>query len=165
MKTTDEMQAEADAKIAAAGAQTEAQMRDTKAPWPKTEEELLAYVKSLVDRPHDYGTCVYAMSLAAVAAFNFIAARLGTTGFQASCADMDIIRRTRGMEDGFMILDASNLLYPQYDLIGKAEKFIAERRVDLAKKARQLLEDRKGEPVSERVVQHWRDLASLDPVE
>ena len=74
----------------------EKEMRDAKVPWPKTEEQLQQYVNSLVERPHDYGTCVYAMSMAATAAFNYVAGQLGVTGFQSSCADMDVIRRTRG---------------------------------------------------------------------
>ena len=91
-------------------------MRAEKAPWPKTLEELNEYITSLTDRQHDYGTCVYAMSLAAVAAFQHVASKLGVTGFQASCADLDILRRTRSMEGPFIILKAEDMCYPQYDL-------------------------------------------------
>jgi hypothetical protein len=66
---------------------TEAEMRDSEAPTHGTVEELAAYVRVLVERPHDYGTCVYAMSLAATAAFNFVAHKLGVTMFQASWGD------------------------------------------------------------------------------
>src|SRR5690349_10418560 len=48
-------------------AQTEKEMRDAADPWPYTEKQLKEYIASLVDRQHDYGTCCYAMSLAAVA--------------------------------------------------------------------------------------------------
>jgi len=79
-------------------AQTEKEMREAKEPWPYTEQQLTEYIASLVDRQHDYGTCVYAMSLAAAAAFNYVAHKLGVTGFQSSCADLDFIRRTRSHE-------------------------------------------------------------------
>jgi len=52
MKTPDEMQAEWDAAIKDAGVPTEAQMRDAAVPWPQNEEELVAYIRTLVDRPH-----------------------------------------------------------------------------------------------------------------
>ena len=102
------------AAIAEAAVPTEVEMRDATVPRIRSEEELLAYVRSLVKRPHDYGTCVYAMSMAAVAAFNYAASELGVTGFQASCADLDILRRIRGLKHGFRVLDYGNLLYPQY---------------------------------------------------
>jgi hypothetical protein len=109
----EDMEREQAEAIAGAGVQTEEQMRDAKVPWPKSEEELIDYVRALVDRPHDYGTCVYAMSMAATAAFYYVSHKLGVTGFQASCAEMDILRRTRGWEWG-RLLDYSNLVYPQY---------------------------------------------------
>jgi hypothetical protein len=94
-------------------ARDEKAMRDSVAPTPQTSEELRAYIDGLVDGEHSYGTCVYAMSLAATAAFNFVASRMGVTGFQASCADLDILKRTRGYKHGFSIVDNSKLLYPQ----------------------------------------------------
>lgn len=95
---------------------TEKEMREEFAPSPKTLKELNTYITSLVEREHDYGTAVYAMSLAAVATFNFVAKRLGVTGFQASCADLDILRRTRHLKGPFAIIDAEKMIYPQYDL-------------------------------------------------
>lgn len=93
---------------------TEQEMRDHEVPWSKTMDELVKYIQSLVDMKHDYGTSAYAMSLAGVAAFNFIAHKLGTTGFQASCADLDMIRRTRCIDGPFKIVDFGDMLYPQY---------------------------------------------------
>ena len=100
-------------------------MRAEKAPTPSLVEELNEYIRSLVEREHDYGTCVYAMSLAATAAFNHVASKLGVTGFQASCADLDVLRRTRGMDGPFIILKAEDMLYPQYDLPGELQEAIA----------------------------------------
>jgi hypothetical protein len=97
-------------------AKTEVEMRDAKVPWPSTIEELTEYIQSLVEREHDYGTTVYAMSMAAVAAYNYVAHKKGTSGFQASCADIDIIRRNRGWKGSLMLINGENMLYPQYNI-------------------------------------------------
>jgi hypothetical protein len=143
--------------IADAGAATEDQMRDSEAPTLETPEELAAYIAGLVDRPHDYGTCVYAMSLAATAAFNYVAGKLGVTGFQASCADMDIVRRTRHMRMGFILLKQEDLLYPQYDLVRRVVEWITDSGPELAKEAAKLLKEGKAHP---DVMAHWRRLAA-----
>ncbi len=93
---------------------TEKEMCGMEVPFIKDLQKLMDYIKDLTDREHDYGTCVYAMSMAAVAAFNHVSSKLGCTGFQASCADLDILRRTRHMENGFSIVNYNNFLYPQY---------------------------------------------------
>jgi hypothetical protein len=72
---------------------TESELFAEDVPWPYTKEQLIEYVESLVNKQYDYGTCVYAMSMAAEAAFNYVSHRLGVTGFQASCADLDFLRR------------------------------------------------------------------------
>jgi hypothetical protein len=133
-------------------------LRDLEAPRPKTTKELVDEVNKLVDMKHDYGTCVYAMSIAATAAFNYVAGKLGVTGFQASCADMDIIRRTRHLNGGFIILKAEDLLYPQYSLPDKLQEFIVEQRDWLRTEAKKkLIESPKA---NQRVVDHWKKLAS-----
>jgi hypothetical protein len=156
----DALKAKQSADIAAAKVPTEADMQEAESPHPKTIEQLTAYVQSLVDRPHDYGTCVYAMSYAAVAAFNFVASKLGVTGFQASCADMDILRQTRGWKWG-RILDYDNLLYPQYcndERFPSATVLIHDPKVrgQLREKAQKLLAEKpKAHP---DVIAHWRML-------
>lgn len=152
--------------IASAGVPTEKEMREADVPWPKTAEELSAYIAGLVNRPHDYGTCVYAMSMAATASFYYAAHVVGSTGFQASCADMDILRRTRGLKHGFRLLDYGNLLYPQYcdaehfpgwrDLMGDPD--IRKRLADDA--ARLLTEA--SEHTHPNVLAHWRSLVEVD---
>lgn len=152
--------------IAKAEVPTEAQLRDSEAPWPKTLDELSAYIKTLTDRPHDYGTCVYAMSLAATAAFNYVAHELGTTGFQASCADLDILRRTRDLKHGFKLIDYQNLLYPQYWDAERApiwRSILAEEktRAQIAKAAQGLLDKQEdAESLAPRVKAHWETLAA-----
>lgn len=144
----------------------EAALRDTDVPWPKTEDELQAILKALKDRQHDYGTCVYAMSIAALAAFYLVSHWLGVTGFQASCADMDFIRRTRSLKYGFRITDYGNLLYPQYcddEKIPGWETLMKEEgvRARLGEAARELLA--KNEMAHPNVVAHWQLLAGSPP--
>jgi hypothetical protein len=137
---------------------SEKQLREFKALWPKSKKELDKHISELLNRSHDYGTCVYAVSLAAVATFNYMSHELGITGFQASCADMDILRRTRCMER-FRIIDLSNLLYPQYaDKFKSYEEEIADNLDWLKEEAAEKL---KANPVANpNVIIHWKRLAS-----
>jgi len=140
---------------------TEEQLREAPVPWPKTREELDAYINALVERPHDYGTCVYAMSMAATAAFQYVANRLGVTGFQASCADLDILRRTRSMKMGFRLQNYENLLYPQYcdeAHFPTWQQLMREQRPELAKAAREKLQETDGFAHPD-VIAHWKRLA------
>lgn len=145
-----------------AGAATEAEMRAAEIPRLGSVEELVAYIDSLVQRPHDYGTCVYAMSHAAVAAFNFVARELGVTGFQASCADLDILRHTRRFNAGRLI-DYENLLYPQYrDSIPGFDQYVEEQAEWLAVEAEKKLAGATG-PESPAVTAWWQQLAAALP--
>lgn len=147
---------------------TEEEMREQKVPHFDTESDLIQYIHNLVEREHDYGTCVYAMSLAAVAAFNYVAGRLGVTGFQASCADLDILRHTRHWNYG-KLLNYENLLYPQYC---DSENFPSwldllenpEIRAHLKVEAQKLLDDSNGIAAPE-VVSHWRMLAEWEAID
>lgn len=138
----------------------EFRLRDMKEPWPRTPEELLKTIKELVDLKHTYGTCVYALSLSAVAAFNYVAHALGVTGFQASMADLDIIKRTRHLKGGFILLKMEDLLYPQYDLRKKLEDFITsdDTKKWLKDEATKKLAESHAH-ANEAVVAHWRKLA------
>jgi len=93
------------------------------APNPRGIEELSHYILELTDQQHDYGTCVYAMSLSAMATFNYVANKLGVTGFQASCADMDFLRRSRNIDGPFMLVRLQDALYPQTDFPIKLAEF------------------------------------------
>lgn len=137
---------------------TEQEMRDSKVPWPKSINELVQYINKLIDQKHDYGTCVYAMSMSAVATLNYVAHELGVTGFQASCADMDLIRRTRNMKR-FQIVDLDKLLFPQYRNEFKGyNQLIMENIEWLSKEAQKNLDDNK--TAHENVLAHWKMLAS-----
>ena len=137
-----------------------------KEPRPRTAEDLGRIIDSLVERDHDYGTAVYAMSLAAMSAYNYVAHKLGVTGFQAGCADLDFIRRSRHLEHGFMILNYNNLLYPQYynnpDRFPTAHQLLMKNKEHLAETARRLLNEGDREHVHSNVWKHWEWIASLD---
>ena len=137
-------------------AQTEAEMREAKDPWPYTREQLLQYIDSLTERSHDYGTCVYALSLGALAAFNYVAHKLGVTGFQSSCADLDFLRRNRSLKGPFILLKAEDALYPQYDLREKLDEALNEWKPWLAEEAEKLLASGTAHPA---VLAHWKNLA------
>lgn len=138
-------------------ANTEAEMREAEVPWPYTEVQLADYIHSLVERSHDYGTCCYAMSMAAVAAFQYVGYKLGTTVFQASCADLDIIRRTRSLKGPFMILDAENALYAQSDLRVKVDEALEQWRPWLMEQEKQRLNEI--DRAHPDVIAHWKKLA------
>lgn len=141
---------------------TEQEMRKADVPWPKSMDELTSYIKGLVEQEHDYGTCVYAMSMSALATFYYVSHVLGVTGFQASCADMDFLRRSRRMER-FQILDLGNLLFPQYrDKFKSIDEMIAENIGWLADEARKKIAETNGECHPE-VLAYWQMLANLKP--
>lgn len=140
---------------------TEQEMRDTTVPTFHSLEELKDYIDGLVKQQHDYGTCVYAMSMAATAAFNYVASQLGVTGFQASCADLDVLRRTRHIEGPFIFMQLRDLLYPQYNLHEKLNEFIASGQDWLKEEAAKQLAKhvQEGDLAHPNVVAHWRKLA------
>jgi len=135
----------------------EAGMREYQVPTPESGDELASFIASVVNRDHDYGTSAYAMSLAATAAFNYVAKRLGVTGFQASCADMDVLRRTRNIKGPFLLIDGENALYPQYDLKGRLDEFLRDIQPWLAEQAEAKLKENSGAVAG--VVEHWQRLS------
>jgi len=100
---------------------TEKQLREWAVPYVKTREELDAILNNLSTRKQDYGTCVYSVSIATVATYNYMNTVVGSSGFQAGCADIDFIARVRGLKNGFQIIDFSNVIYPLY--FNNTEKF------------------------------------------
>jgi len=144
---------------------TEQQLRDYKVPWVKTLSRLNRIIDALSKRKHDYGTCVYAMSITAVATFYYVSNKINPSGFQASCADMDILSRTRGFKFG-SLQDYSKLLYPQYcdeehfptwkDIIHKNAKWYKNEAI-------KLLSDR--DDPHPNVKRHWIMLSKLKGVD
>lgn len=140
-------------------AKTEQEMRECSAPWPETTAELVEYIDSLTEREHDYGTCCYAISLAAVAAFQHVANNLGATGFQASCADLDVLRRTRHLNGPFILLRGEDMLYPQYNPYTKLREAMNEWAEWAGKEAAKKLEE--SPDAHPDVLRHWRHLSGL----
>ena len=140
-------------------ANTEQEMREAKVPTCHTIDELEEYIASLTEREHDYGTCCYAMSLAATAAFNYVASKLGVTGFQASCADLDVLRRTRNLKGPFLLIDGANMLYPQYDLHARLQEAMTQWREWASEEAGKLLDQEREGYVHPNVWAHWERLA------
>lgn len=136
----------------------EVQMRESKPPECPTIQALAAYIESLVDGKHDYGTCVYAMSLAATAAFDYVASQLGVTGFQASCADADFIRRTRSIKGPFMLIKGEDFLFPQMDPFGKLREAREKWSEWLKEEAHRRLQHAEG--AAEGVIRHWETLSN-----
>ena len=136
----------------------EKEMREATVPTPHNAKELQKYIDDLVSQDHDYGTCVYAMSMAATAAFNYVASKLGVTGFQASCADLDILRRIRHLDGPFVVLTGENTLYPQYDLRKDLEECLAKWKPWAAEEAEKRLAQYKS--AHPNVVAHWKMLAA-----
>lgn len=132
----------------------EFQMRDMKIPFFDSLEQLNQFINNLTNRPHDYGTSCYAMSLAATATFNYICSKLGTTGFQASIADLDILKRTRELNGPFAILKAEDLCYPQYNLKEKLDKYIENWFPWAASEAKKNLEEES--QACDEVREHWK---------
>jgi hypothetical protein len=136
---------------------TEQQLRDMDVPWPKSIDELVDYIKELSEKGHDYGTAVYAMSMASVATYYYMSHVVGASGFQASCADLDFIKRTRGFR---------KLLYPQHlsdDDFPTIEKLLIENGGALKVEAKRLLAEHKTAHPS--VIEHWERLASFNTLE
>lgn len=139
----------------------EEELRELDVPWPRNETDLLRIIRAVAKREHDYGTCVYAMSIAAEASYNYISHVLGVTGFQASWADMDFLRRTRGWKMGFRILNYENLLYPQYldrEHFPTHDDLIKENIDRLGEQAEKLLLEGKAHP---KIVSWWEDLVAM----
>jgi hypothetical protein len=144
---------------------SECDMGDAADPKIKSIDDLSELIRALTEREHDYGTCCYAMSIAAVAAFKYVAGALGVSGFQASCADLDILRRTRRLKHGFSIVDYENLLYPQYcnaEHFPGWEQMIRENISILAGAAKERIESTDhGTCAHPDVLAHWKWIVSL----
>lgn len=152
------VQAQKEAAREAAGAvHNEDVLRDAKPPRCESVEDLTAYITSLVNGKHDYGTCAYAMALAAQAAFEYVARELGTTGFQASCADLSFLGKVRGLKGPFVLLKAEDALYPQHNLHRKLQEALDDWKPWLKEEAAKRLADRAG--AHPDVIAHWEKLA------
>lgn len=142
---------------------TEEELQDYKLPRIDTDKELIDFINEMISIGNSYNTAPYSMALSAYAVFMYVAGKLGVTGFQASWADMQFLKRTRNLEDGFSIIDYSNLLYPQYkDNFEKYsfDNLLRENLPHLKERAKKLLEE-KGGYTHENVIKHWKMIVEL----
>lgn len=157
-------EAERESAVEGGGHATEKEMREGKPPRIDSVEELAKYIQSLIDRPHTYGTCVYAMSYAAVAAMDMVAVKLGVSGFQHSCADLDVLRMTRNLKFG-CVVDYEKLLFPQYctdEHFPSVDSLLRTHSASLAEMAKDRL-SKADNHVHPNVRSHWEKLASAQP--
>lgn len=137
-----------------------------KTPWPKSREEMNRLIDEQLrtmdgkDIEAGYNQGPEVMAAVAEIAFNYASHVVGSSGFQADFASMRLLGWLRSYHGPFGVLDGYNMLYPQYDLIGKAQKWVVEWGDDdwLKEEAQKLLDkaEKDGGPVSGRVVEHWR---------
>lgn len=142
-------------------ATTEAEMRDHEVPTLKSVDDLVTYINSLLEREHEYGTAVYAMSLAATAAYNFVASKLGVTGAMAGLAALDTLRRLKHIDGPFMVVNGRDMLYPQCWPEQKLYEVLDEWMPWASAEAGKLLEEHVKTGfahVHPNVLQHWKNL-------
>ncbi|MBK7380617.1 MAG: hypothetical protein IPJ03_16800 [Ignavibacteriales bacterium] len=95
--------------------------------------------------------------------FNYVAINSVLLDSKPSCADLDILRRTRNYKNGFSIIDYNNLLYPQYwddEHFPSKEQLLEKNKEQLAKAAKKKLRESNGS-VHPNVKKHWEMVASL----
>lgn len=109
-----------------------------------------------------YSECPEAMVTAALAAFNLVAKALGVSGWQASYAEMEFLRRSRRIEGPWGIYTWHDALYPQYDVPGRiaALRYSPDIVRWLGDEAERLLAEKDDGFVSPQVQAHWRCLVA-----
>lgn len=142
---------------------TEQELRDYEVPRISSEKELLDFINKTIEWGYSYDTAPYSMALSAYAVFEYVATKLQVTGFQASFADLLFLKRTRGLKDGFSIIDYEKLLYPQYkdDFNNYSfESLLKKNLPHLKERAKELLKT--SGSAHESVVKHWEMIANLE---
>ena len=125
--------------------------------WPESLEELTEFIKSKTTEDHDYNSASDAMWQVALAAFNYAVREMGTTGFQASTAELMFLAKSRNIDGPFALVTGKDLLYPQYDIESKVERYVDEWTPWAAEKAKELLQSRPDAAPAVRL--HWQMLA------
>lgn len=126
--------------------------------FPKTKEDFDRYLKELESKNHTYETITDALTDATLAFFNYFAVKHAMTSYQCSWSELQFLRKSRGMEAPFMIIDSSKMLYPQYDLHKDLNEFLENSMEELSKIAQKNIENR-DEYVCESVLNRWNEIA------
>ena len=131
-----------------------------------------------------YGKCVEAMWRAAYIAHEYVARRLGVTGFQHGASALTVVGKLRRIEGPYRLVDVEQALFPQYDPVGDTAEFLRSDSVRtwLADEAQKRLDEFESEPeflewtdedgterrirrVASRVEKHWQRLVADRPAE
>lgn len=125
-----------------------------------TRDELVALIDAKVSQEHDYNTSADALWETAEATFNYVASELGVTGFQAGFAAMMFLRKVNGWDSPFAVIQAEDMLYPQYDILARVRRYLDEWRPWAADEARKRLAEGDRTHVHPNVWRRWEDLAA-----
>lgn len=125
--------------------------------FPKTKEDFNKYLEELESKNHTYETITDALTDATLAFFNYFAVKHDMTGYQCSWAELQFLKKSRGMQAPFMIVDSSKMLYPQYDLHKDLDEFLEDSMDELSKIAKENLDNNDGY-ISKRVLNRWKEL-------
>lgn len=147
-------------------------------PTPESIEELLEYIESVLkqsqwtmedyekqteeERSDSYSRAADAMWQIPLAAFNFAASKMGASGFQAGYAALKFLGEANNLRGPYAYIDGENMLYPQYDILGKVAGYLEEWRPWAKEEAQKKLKELEADPdrpISPRVVAHWKRLA------
>lgn len=159
-----EQKAKDAARQAAGPRHDEATLRAALPPKIESPEQLAQFVESVTNGTHSYGSCSYAMSLAAVAAFNYVGRELGVSGFQQSVAELDFLRRARRLDAPYMLVTAEDALYPQRDIGRQLTAALVDWQPWIREQAKKLLAERQ-DGAAHHVIDHWKQLAAGEAVE
>lgn len=133
---------------------------------PQNAAELADLIESLtvfdyVDGGEGYEKSADAMWRAALAAFNYVADKVGATGFQASWSALRFYGEAMHVKGPFMVTKIEDALYPQYDLVRRVTDYIDEQADWLKEQAVERLQGDLSH-VHPDVLAHWRALAGLE---
>jgi hypothetical protein len=131
--------------------------------WPKSEDDLVAYIREQTKAGGYDGTAEGAIK-ATLACFNYMAGKLGLTGFQAGWCALQLVAEINSIDCPFGIVKAEDLLYPQYETTSKVEGWFETWRRDWAQAQAQAKLDalEPGDHVHPDVLARWKELAALE---
>lgn len=136
-------------------------------PTPESLDHLYAEIATLTTFDHDGGAGGYeasadAMWKAAAMTFNYVASKVGATGFQASWAALRFYGEVMGIDSPFTVVRIEDALYPQYDVIGRVQGYLDDQRDWLREQAvKKIAEHAEDDSlVHPNVMAHWRKLAA-----
>lgn len=110
-----------------------------------------------------YGKAVEAMWRSAYVTHEYVASQLGVTGFQHSMSSLTLLGALNGIDGPYMLITVNDVLYPQYDVVGRVAEFLNSEDVRkwLVEQAKEKLAEFEavdGGFASSVVAAHWRTI-------